>query len=202
MAAAPKPSPGAPHGAEGRVAVEDRRDSVRVDDRVLLEYWPAARAADAAEGADHLRRFGQIPLAGSLETPDGPPLNPLVVQWMSKIEWTLDAILRTLEHQCPTRVTAPRLMDVNVCGDGIRFLPYRPLSLGDRIDLRMVLPPFIVVEARGEVIQARPDSGGLDPAHTVVVRFVDMAESEREKIVRYVFQRQTEMQRRRQRAPT
>ena len=201
MAAAPKPSPGAPHGADRQTAVEDRRDSVRVDDRVLLEYWPVARAADAAESADHLRRFGQIPLAGSLETPEGPPLNPLVIQWMSKIEWTLDAILRTLEHQCPTRLTAPRLMDVNVCGDGIRFLPYRPLSLGDRIDLRMVLPPFIVVETRGEVIQARPDSMGLDPAHTVVVRFVDIAESEREKIVRYVFQRQTDMQRRRHRTP-
>jgi c-di-GMP-binding flagellar brake protein YcgR len=92
-------------------------------------------------------------------------------------------------------------MDVNVCGDGIRFLPYRPLSLGDRIDLRMVLPPFIVVEARGEVIQVRPDSTGLDPAHTVVVRFVDIAENEREKIVRYALQRQAEMQRRRQRAP-
>ena len=193
MAAAPKQAPAVQQG-------EDRRDSVRVDDRVLLEYWSSARSAGAAEGADHLRRFGQIPLAGSLEAPDGPPLNPLVIQWMSKIEWTLDAILRTLEHQCPTRVTAPRLMDVNVCGDGIRFLPYRPLSLGDRIDLRMVLPPFIVVETRGEVIQARPDSAGLDPAHTVVVRFVDMAESEREKIVRYVLQRQAEMQRRRHRA--
>lgn len=193
MAAAPKQAPAVQQG-------EDRRDSVRVDDRVLLEYWPSARSAGAAEGADHLRRLGQIPLAGSLETPGGPPLNPLVIQWMSKIEWTLDAIFRTLEHQCPTRVTAPRLMDVNVCGDGMRFLPHRPLSLGDRIDLRMVLPPFIVVETSGEVIQARPDSAGLDPAHTVVVRFVDMAESEREKIVRYVLQRQADVQRRRHRA--
>ena len=194
MAVAPKQAPGAQYG-------EDRRDSVRVDDRVLLEYWPTARSADAAEGADHLRRFGQIPLAGSPDAPEGLPLHPLVIQWMSKVEWTLDAILRTIEHQCPARVSAPRLMDVNVGGDGIRFLPYRPLSLGDRIDLRMVLPPFIVVEARGEVVQARPDSTGLDPAHTVVVRFVDIAESEREKIVRYVIQRQADLQRRRQRAP-
>jgi len=200
VAVAPKPSPGAPHGAGGRVAVEDRRDSVRVDDRVLLEYWPAARSADATEGADHLRRFAQIPLSGSLNMPEGLPLSPLVIQWMSKIEWTLDAILRTLEHQSPTRLSAPHVMDVNVCGDGIRFLPYRPLSLGDRIDLRMVLPPFIVVETRGEVIQARPDSTGLDPGHTVVVRFVDIAENEREKIVRYALQRQAEMQRRRHRA--
>jgi|GEM_PF-5025594 len=178
-------------------AAEDRRESVRVDDRVLLEYWPSAHQADRA---DHLHRFGQIPLASGLETPDGLPLHPLVIQWMSKIEWTLEALLRTLEQQCPTRLSAPRLMDVNVSGDGMRFLPYRPLALGDRIDLRMVLPPFIVVETKGDVIQVRPDAKGLDPAHTVVVQFVDIAEPEREKLIRYVIQRQADLQRRRQRA--
>ena len=74
---------------------EDRREGVRVDDRVLLEYWPVM---DEGRKAETSRRFAQIPLPVSPETGDPQRLDPLVVQWMSKIEWTLDAILHTLEH--------------------------------------------------------------------------------------------------------
>ena len=123
---------------------EDRREGVRVDDRVLLEYW---LVTDLGHSTDTFRHFAQIPLSVSPETGEALQLDPLVVQWMSKIEWTLAAILRTLEHQSP-RPSAARLMDVNVSGDGVRFLPERPLTEGELIDLRMVLPPFIVVEAR------------------------------------------------------
>ena len=175
---------------------EDRREGVRVDDRVLLEYW---LVTDVGHTADTFRRFAQIPLSVSPETGEALQVDPLVVQWMSKIEWTLDAILRTLEHQSP-RPSAARLMDVNVSGDGVRFLPERPLAEGDLIDLRMVLPPFIVVEARGEVMQIRPEPECLDPSHTVIVRFTDIAEEDREKIIRYVVQRQAELQRRQQRS--
>jgi hypothetical protein len=175
---------------------EDRREGVRVDDRVLLEYW---LVTDVGHTTNTFRRFAQIPLPISPETGESLRLDPLVVQWMSKIEWTLDAILHTLEHQSP-RPSAARLMDVNVSGDGVRFLPERPLAEGDMIDLRMVLPPFIVVEARGEVMQMRPKAECLDPSHTVVVRFTDIAEEDREKIIRYVVQRQAELQRRHQRS--
>ena len=177
---------------------EDRRGGVRVDDRILLEYWLVTPGEASSENS---RRFSQIPLSISPETGDGAKLDPLVVQWMSKIEWTLDAILRTLEHQSPARATAARLMDVNVSGEGVRFLPERPLAEGAVVDLRMVLPPFIVVEARGEVTRMQPpDSSGVDPSHTVIVRFTDIAEDDREKIIRYVVQRQAELQRRHQRS--
>jgi hypothetical protein len=175
---------------------EDRREGVRVDDRVLLEYWPVT---DGGHQTDTFRRFAQIPLPVSPDTGELLKLDPLMVQWMSKIEWTLEAILHTLEHQSP-RASAARLMDVNVSGDGVRFLPERPLSDGDIIELRMVLPPFIVVEARGEVKHIPPEPDGLDPAHTVVARFTDIAEEDREKVIRYVVQRQAELQRRQQRS--
>ena len=175
---------------------EDRREGVRVDDRVLLEYW---QVTDLGHSTDTFRHFAQIPLSVSPETGEALQLDPLVVQWMSKIEWTLAAILRTLEHQSP-RPSAARLMDVNVSGDGVRFLPERPLTEGELIDLRMVLPPFIVVEARGEVMQIRPEPECLDPSHTVVVQFTDISEEDREKIIRYVVQRQAELQRRQQRS--
>jgi hypothetical protein len=174
---------------------EDRREGVRVDDRVLLEYWPVT---DGGHQTDTFRRFAQIPLPVSPDTGELLKLDPLMVQWMSKIEWTLEAILHTLEHQSP-RPSAARLMDVNVSGDGVRFLPLRPLADGDLIELRMVLPPFIVVEARGEVMHIRPEPDSPDPSYTVVVRFTDIAEENREKVIRYVVQRQAELQRRHQR---
>jgi hypothetical protein len=175
---------------------EDRREGVRVDDRVLLEYW---LITDTGHTTDTFRRFGQIRLPITPEAGEPLKLDPLVVQWMSKIEWTLEAILHTLEHQSP-RPSAARLMDVNVSGDGVRFLPERPLVDGDLIELRMVLPPFIVVEARGEVMHIPPEPDGLDPSHTVVARFTDIAEEDREKVIRYVVQRQAELQRRQQRS--
>jgi hypothetical protein len=175
---------------------EDRREGVRVDDRVLLEYW---LANEASPGSERFRRFSQIPLSISPEAGDGAKLDPLVIQWMSKIEWTLDAILRTLEDQATARPNAARLMDVNVSGEGVRFLPDRPLATGDVVDLRMVLPPFVVVEARGEVLQMRSETGP-ESSQPVIVRFTDIAEENREKIIRYVVQRQAELQRRHHRS--
>jgi hypothetical protein len=175
---------------------EDRREGVRVDDRVLLEYW---LANEASPGSERFRRFSQIPLSISPEAGEGAKLDPLVIQWMSKIEWTLDAILRTLEDQATARPNAARLMDVNVSGEGVRFLPDRPLATGDVVDLRMVLPPFVVVEARGEVLQMRSETGP-ESSQPVIVRFTDIAEENREKIIRYVVQRQAELQRRHHRS--
>jgi hypothetical protein len=175
---------------------EDRREGVRVDDRVLLEYW---LANEASPGSERFRRFSQIPLSISPEAGDGAKLDSLVIQWMSKIEWTLDAILRTLEDQATARPNAARLMDVNVSGEGVRFLPDRPLATGDVVDLRMVLPPFVVVEARGEVLQMRSETGP-ESSQPVIVRFTDIAEENREKIIRYVVQRQAELQRRHHRS--
>jgi hypothetical protein len=175
---------------------ECRRTSVRVDDRLLLEYWPVA---DVPYSHGKLPRFSQVPLAGSPEAVEGLGLDPLMAQWMSKIEWTLDAILRTLEHQSPKRVIAPRLMEVNISGEAIRFIPDSPLAVGDLMDLRMVLPPFIPLEVRGEVSQTRPVSPLPEAAHAVVVRFMNMRDMDREKIIRYVVQRQADLIRRRDR---
>jgi hypothetical protein len=173
---------------------EDRRKSVRVDDRILLEYW---QPADESDLADILPRFPQIPLVGSPDATEGTGLHPLIAQWMSKIEWTLDAILRTLDHHSPRVLAAPRLLDVNISGEAIRFLPDRPLAVGDRIDLRMILAPFLPVETKGEVIQVRPDPTGVAPHPAVVVRFVDISDVDLEKIIRYVVQRRTDLLKRR-----
>jgi hypothetical protein len=175
---------------------EDRREGVRVDDRIVLEYWTVN---DGGTGSESAGRFSPIPLSISPEVGEGVKLDPLVVQWMSKIEWTLDAILRTLEQLSPARPSATRLMDVNVSGDSVRFVPGRVLPEGSIVQLRMVLPPFIVVEARGEVTQMRSEAQ-VEPSGTVIVRFTDIAEEDREKIIRYVVQRQAELQRRHQRS--
>jgi c-di-GMP-binding flagellar brake protein YcgR len=81
----------------------------------------------------------------------------------------------------------------------VRFVPGRVLPEGSIVQLRMVLPPFIVVEARGEVTQMRSETHA-EPSDTVIVRFTDIAEEDREKIIRYVVQRQAELQRRHQRS--
>jgi hypothetical protein len=183
------------HLQEQSRAPEDRREGVRVDDRILLEYW---LIGDAGHVTGASRRLPQVPLSGSAEIGEGLRLDPLIIQWMSKIEWTLDAILQTLEHQSPVRPIAARLMDVNVSGDSIRFVPERPLAEGSLLDLRMVLPPFLVVEAKGEITEVRATAERMNTSESIVVRFTDISEDDREKIIRYVVQRQAELQRRHQ----
>lgn len=184
-----------PPPAQGR-SPEDRRENLRVDAQVLLEYWPLTNPADHA---DPPPRFHHIPLPVSPEPTEKIILDPLVAQWMNKIEWTLETILATLERQSPKRPSAPQLVDVSVSGDGIRFPPYGPLAVGDLIRMRVILPPFVPVEMNGEVIRVRPDPHGPDPGRSVAVRFVEIAGVDREKIIRYVIQRQAELLRRRQR---
>lgn len=176
---------------------EDRRDGVRVDDRILLEYW---LIGDRNQTAEAHQRLPRVPLSGSAEVGEGVRLDPLIVQWMSKVEWTLEAILRTLENQSSASRIAPRLVDVNVSGEGIRFVPDRPVAEGNLLELRMVLPPFLIIEAQGEVTDVRADADRLNPSGTIVVRFSDISEDDREKIIRYVVQRQAELQRRHQKS--
>ncbi|HEX9899501.1 MAG TPA: PilZ domain-containing protein, partial [Candidatus Methylomirabilis sp.] len=88
---------------------------------------------------------------------------------------------------------------VNISGEAVRFIPDAPMAVGDQIDLRMVLPPFIPLEVRGEVTQTRSVSSLPEAIHAVVVRFMNMRDMDREKIIRYVVQRQADLFRRRER---
>lgn len=103
---------------------DDRREWIRIDDRLLMEYRvltesgsaPAIEAGHAT--AESISETVTKPtaelLARSGESLMGSPLLP----WIMKVDYLLEVILKALAASQPSSVSMARPMDVNLSGEG------------------------------------------------------------------------------------
>ncbi len=85
----------------------------------------------------------------------------------------------------------PEAQEVNISGGGLRFYCHDHFNSGDHIILKTFLPTHAhVIKLKCEVVRAVPMEDGLTE---VAVRFVDMDESTRDKIIRYIFAKQRKL---------
>lgn len=178
------------------LSVDERREWIRIDDRLLLEYRLLAEPADAAPSghqpvtqdmieaavakptADLLARSGDI-LAGS-------PILP----WIMKVDWLLEVLLKAVASRHPESMAIARVTEVNISGGGIGFTASEEFSAGDRLALRVILPPFTPIQATAQVIRA---TAARDRStFTIATRFLDLAADDQEHIIRYIIQTQAE----------
>ena len=115
---------------------DERREWIRIDDRVLLEYrllsdppeepipgtlpisQEAIAAAVAKPTADLLLRSGEQ-LAQS-------PLLP----WIMKVDWLLEVIVKQLAKMQPEGIAIAAIVDVTLSGGGLGFLSPRTFAEG------------------------------------------------------------------------
>lgn len=114
-----------------------------------------------------------------------PLLN--VIRWMDfKIDMVLYH-LRMREHD----VHFPNKLEINdISGSGLGVVGDSELVPGQRLILSVNLPnsPWRPVYAVGEVVGTnKPDAGGIDH---VGINFIEIAESDRERIIRFTFEQQ------------
>lgn len=178
------------------LSTDERREWIRIDDRLLLEYRLLDESADASPvgtlpvthdtieaavakpTADLLARSGDI-LAGS-------PILP----WIMKVDWLLEVLLKAVASQHPESMALARVTEVNISGGGIGFTAPNAFSSGTRLALRVILPPFTPIQATARVIRATAagDGGGF----TIATQFLDLAADDQEHIIRYIIQTQAE----------
>lgn len=181
---------------DASIATDERREWIRVDDHLLMEYRLAGESADAPQPdtppltddmiaaavgkptADLLARSGEV-----LST---SPLLP----WIMKVDWLMEVLLRGIAHIQPDSIAVARLTEVNISGGGISFVSPRPFQASDLLTLKLILPPFTPIHATAKVIRTSPLTGA--PGHLIATQYVELPPDHHEHIIRHIIQTQAE----------
>jgi len=175
---------------------DERREWIRIDDRVLMEYRLLTETGTVVP----LEETGTTPeiisaavtkptadlVARTGESLIGSPVLP----WIMKVDYLLEVILNSLATSHPSSVTMARPTDVNLSGGGVGFVSSREFGVGDQLAIKVILPPFILIQTLAKVIRAVPEAGGQGFA--IATEFVDLKADDQEHLIRHILQKQAE----------
>ena len=176
---------------------EERREWLRIEDRLLLEYRRFDEPAEAMNA--HLPPATEDTIATAVSKPTidllvragetfaGSPLLP----WVSKIDWMLETILKSLVKSHPGSVAIARLTDVDISAGGLGFDTPRQFQADDLLVLKVILPPFSMIEATVRIIRVTPAEKETTGFH-VATQFVELGGDDQELIIRHILSVQAE----------
>ena len=164
----------------------DRREFSRVDAFVCLQ----TRVVPEGQGPK-LRSW----VSSELALPQLQSLPELedkaVFEAMNIINSKLDLILNILNHQ-DQNFHCLKTSQVNISGSGLSFDCLEAYEMGDMLELKIVFPeiPDMMICVYGQVVKT---GNGESEGRRVSVRFSVIDEEIRDKIVKYVFDKQREI---------
>jgi|APIni6443716594_1056825.scaffolds.fasta_scaffold06817_1 hypothetical protein len=175
---------------------DERREWVRIDDRVLLEYrllsdpaegpipgalpisQEAISAAVAKPTSDLLLRSGEQ-LAQS-------PLLP----WIMKVDWLLEVIVKQLAKMQPESIAIAAIVDVTLSGGGVGFLSPRTFAVDDLLRIKMILPPFTPIQATARVIRSSLAKDGV--RYEIASEYTEINPDDQDHLIRHIIHTQAE----------
>ena len=187
------------HGPRKAAVVDDRREWLRIDDCLFLEYQlvgeiscpivlPADRAAEELIAAFISKPTEDLLAAAHLDAAES-----MIVPWLKKIDWVLEVILQRLVHVSKEGIALPRLTTVNISGGGISFASARRFQEGDQLDLRLILPPFTPIQTRVLVTRVTPMEGESGKAGWCTgTQYVQIDQNDHECLIRHILHIQAE----------
>ncbi len=189
---------------QGIVASEDRRQDCRADVPICL--WielPVAFSYEPVEldaAAFSQWQWEELAVSPDLvkamvDENDLTIRDPLLLQMVTRIDWMLTSILRTLGKDKNLKGAIPELAKVNLSGSGIRFFSEQEFPVDSYLVLRLILRPFIPMQAVGRIIRIEPATQGDQPGFDIAVEFSQIAPDDREAIIRHVLRTQATLQR-------
>ena len=175
---------------------DERREWIRIDDILLLEYRLLGESAEAASCEQPSVTPDVIAAAVGKPTADllarsGDTLGEsALLPWVMKVDWLLEVILKTLAKAHPDCMEIARMTRVNISGGGISFVSPRPFNAGDRLELKIILPPFVPIHTVAKITRTAPDPHG----HGVwlATEFVDIDEDDQDRLIRHIIHMQAE----------
>ncbi|HEU4685399.1 MAG TPA: PilZ domain-containing protein [Nitrospira sp.] len=176
---------------------DDRREWLRIDDQVLLEYRLTTEPTDAPIPEEFRATPESITLSIAKPTAEllarsGDALqDSLLVPWLKKIDWLLELTLKTLAASNPGRVPMARVMPVNLSGGGVSFVTTRKLEVGQDLALKLILPPFTPIQTTARItrVTACRDAGA---GFEIGTEFVAINPDDQEALIRHILTTQAE----------
>lgn len=158
---------------------EPRREYVRTNDNIPV-YYELLNLQD--DGSKH-------PLDWELMFEDIEPRaeeNPKLYELLFDINQKLNMLINHISEKNGFNV--PEAREVSISGGGLRFNCADKFETGDRLVLKTFLPTYAhVIKIKCEVVRALPlPDGGFE----VAVKYIDMDETVRDKIIKYIFAKQ------------
>lgn len=175
---------------------DEHREWVRIDDHLLLEYRLLSDPIDAP--APELPPITPEMIAAAVGKPTADLLarsgdvlssSPLL-PWMMKIDWLLGVMLKAMAAQRPECMDIARMTGVSISGGGIGFMSPRQFAVGDRLWLKIILPPFTPIHTTAQVLRCSQAENGV--GFTVGAHYLQLAPDDQDHIIRHVISVQAE----------
>lgn len=182
--------------AVGDTDSEDRREWLRIDDNLLLEYRMLDESAELPAPVSEPVTDEVIaaavgkPTAELLAHSGGVLADSPLTPWMMKVDWLLEVLLKTLAKAHPGCMDIARVTAVNISGGGVSFVSARQFKAGDRLAMKIILPPFTPIQTVVKVIRSLPDPQGQGVA--LATEFVDLNADDQEHLIRHILRTQAE----------
>jgi PilZ domain len=177
-------------------ATDERREWIRIDDRVLMEYRVLAEtgAAVPVESTnatpETISEVVTQPTVDLCARAGEALIDSPVLPWIMKVDYLLEVILNSLAISHPASVNMVQPMDVNLSGGGVGFVASREFMVGEQLAIKMILPPFRLIQTLTKVIRSVPQADGQGFA--IATEFIDLKADDQEHLIRHILQTQAE----------
>lgn len=168
------------NGFDGRTENDPKREYVRTNDVIPVYY-------ELDDGSGNPKTLGWELMFDDIDPK--PEENPKLYEMLFDINQKLNILLNHIAEKNGFNI--PEAREVNISGGGLRFTSQDSFSAGDRLILKTFLPTYAhAIKIKCEVVRVVPsDKGGFD----VAVKFTEMDETTRDKIIKYIFAKQRKL---------
>lgn len=120
--------------------------------------------------------------------------NASLINYLVQMDAKLDRILELISAEKEAEVPCRHGIGQNISGSGMQMVVDTPVEPGKIIHSKFLLSqfPFIFMDLFGEVIREKEFKKDGATLYLVGIKFLDLNNTDREKIIAFVFQKQRE----------
>ena len=139
----------------------------------------------------------------SLQVPKGSPADSdrsevqdttvsYLMEFMFQINEKLDKVIDMLGGEHPDQNHIHVEETVNISGSGVSFIVSSSVPVGSLLDISLFIPdfPMGMFNVQGEVIRINPGKGDEAGCYEIGIKFLNLSEEERERLIEYTFRQQ------------
>ncbi|MBW1697431.1 MAG: PilZ domain-containing protein [Deltaproteobacteria bacterium] len=112
--------------------------------------------------------------------------------FLIQINEKLDRIISLIgaDKQEPNSIEVKETL--NISGSGVSLIVGRAVEVGQLLDISLNIPtfPMGVFKTQGEIIRVTPHADGHEDLFEVGIRFLNLTDDERERLIGYIFSQQ------------